>query len=239
MTAKSGTAVAYYRTSSATNVGPDKDSLRRQQEACASIAKARGLTIVREFYDAAVSGRDAVEDRPGFSEMLTYILGNGARTIVVETASRFARDIVVQELGHRMLFDRGIELIAADSPESFVDNTPTSELIRTILGGIAAWERRMTVDKLRGARDRKSAQLGRRCEGNPAWIPVTADVRAIAGDLRRQGLPLRAVSARLAQQGFKAPSGRAYGPASVKRMVREASGMRVSDSTGANSLEAP
>src|ERR1700731_4280376 len=70
------TAVAYYRTSSATNVGTDKDSLKRQQDAVHSYAAANGISIVKEYYDAAVSGADPVTARPGFVEMLTYMLGN-------------------------------------------------------------------------------------------------------------------------------------------------------------------
>ena len=84
-------AVGYYRTSSATNVGADKDSLKRQKEAVHAYAKANNLDVVREFYDEAVSGADALEDREGFSDLLAYVAGNGARTILVENASRFAR----------------------------------------------------------------------------------------------------------------------------------------------------
>ncbi len=79
MSKNSTIAVAYYRTSSAANVGDDKDSLRRQQEAVRAFAEARGLEIVREFYDAAVSGADPIDTRPGFVEMLDYMIGNGAR----------------------------------------------------------------------------------------------------------------------------------------------------------------
>ena len=42
------TAVAYYRTSSATNVGHDKDSLKRQQDACKAYAAFAGIPIVQE-----------------------------------------------------------------------------------------------------------------------------------------------------------------------------------------------
>ena len=84
------TAVAYYRTSSAANVGPDKDSLARQRETVTAYAKAHGLMIVREFYDAAVSGADPIDQRPGFLAMLQYLHSNGARVILLETASRFA-----------------------------------------------------------------------------------------------------------------------------------------------------
>src|SRR5687767_7445139 len=117
-------ALAYFRTSSAANVGADKDSEKRQREAVTSFARRNGYEIVEEFYDAAVSGADPIDSRRGFSEMLKRIEGNGVRTILVETASRFARDLMVQEVGHAKLRERGIALIAADSPSSFLDDTP-------------------------------------------------------------------------------------------------------------------
>ena len=48
-------AVAYIRTSSAANVGPDKDSDKRQRTAIESFAKRAGFALVDEFTDAAVS----------------------------------------------------------------------------------------------------------------------------------------------------------------------------------------
>ena len=45
-----------------------------------------------EFYDAAVSGADPIQDRPGFAALLDRIEGNGVRTVIVEDASRFARE---------------------------------------------------------------------------------------------------------------------------------------------------
>ena len=116
-------AVAYLRTSSAANVGADKDSEKRQRAAILAYAKRAGIEIVDEFYDAAVSGADPIDQRPGFAAMLKRIEGNGVRTIVVETANRFARDLMVQEVGYAMLKERGINLIAADSPTSFLDDS--------------------------------------------------------------------------------------------------------------------
>jgi hypothetical protein len=54
-------AIAYLRTSSAANVGADKDSDKRQRGAIAAFAKAHGYRLIDEFYDAAVSGADAVD----------------------------------------------------------------------------------------------------------------------------------------------------------------------------------
>ena len=45
-------AVAYLRTSSAANVGADKDSDKRQRAAIEAYAKRAGFTIVDEYYDA-------------------------------------------------------------------------------------------------------------------------------------------------------------------------------------------
>jgi resolvase-like protein len=79
---------------------------------------------------------------------------NGVRTIIVETANRFARDLMVQEVGYAMLRSLGVTLVAADSPSSFLDDGPTSNLIRQILGAVSEFDNAMTVAKLKGARDR-------------------------------------------------------------------------------------
>jgi Resolvase, N terminal domain len=69
--------------------------------------------------------------------------------IIVATASRFARDLMVQEVGHAKLRERGIDLIAADDPSSFIDDTPRAKLVRQVLGAISEFDKAMTVAKLR------------------------------------------------------------------------------------------
>src|SRR5258708_1903270 len=112
-------AFAYLRTSSATNVGADKDSDKRQRAAIDAYASHAGIEIVGEFYDTNVKGADPITSRPGFAKMLAAIAGNGVRTILVESASRFARDLIVQETGFAYLSDLGITLIAVDDPDAF------------------------------------------------------------------------------------------------------------------------
>jgi DNA invertase Pin-like site-specific DNA recombinase len=75
-------AFAYLRTSSAANVGADKDSERRQRQAIEAFARRAGYELVAEFYDAAVSGADPIEVRDGFAAMLKTIASNGVRTII-------------------------------------------------------------------------------------------------------------------------------------------------------------
>ena len=216
-------AIAYLRTSSAANVGADKDSDRRQREAMQAFACRAGYELVGEFYDAAVSGADPIDTRPGFAAMLERIEGNGVRTIIVETASRFARDLMVQEVGHAKLRDRGIDLIAADNPGSFIDDTPTAKLVRQVLGAISEFDKAMTVAKLRGARERKRREAGK-CEGRKSHAERNPELVALAKRLHRQKpkggrMSLRAISAELATQGFLNENGRAFAAASVKSML--------------------
>ena len=111
--AKMVEAVAYIRTSSAANVGADKDSDKRQLGAIEAYAKRAGFGLVAEFNDAAVSGADPIETRRGFAELLDRIEGNGVLTVIVEDASRFARELVTQELGILALIKRGVRVLTA------------------------------------------------------------------------------------------------------------------------------
>ena len=155
-------ALAYLRTSSLTNVGPDKDSAKRQRSAIAAHAKSAGFTIIGEFSDEGVSGADAIEGRAGFAAMLARIAGNGVRVVLVENASRFARDLMTQELGFAYLQRLGVKLVACDSPDAFLDGGPTSIMVRQILGAVLQFEKSGLVAKLKAARDRVKAEEGRR-----------------------------------------------------------------------------
>jgi DNA invertase Pin-like site-specific DNA recombinase len=208
-------AFAYLRTSSATNVGADKDSDKRQRGAILGFAKASKFEVVGEYYDADVKGADAIHARPAFAEMLKAILGNGVRTILVQSAARFARDLITQETGFRYLRDLGITLIAVDDPDAFTQDTPTTNLIRQILGAVSEFQKAELVAKLAGARARKRALTGR-CEG-PKPAPEAA--QKLARRLHRQGKSLREISTKLAAQGFLAPSGKPYLAQSVKVML--------------------
>src|SRR5580704_12696526 len=190
-------AVAYLRTSSATNAGPDKDSDKRQRAAIAAFARAHGYAIVDEFYDAAVSGADPIAERPGFKDMLDRIAGNGVRCIIVESPDRFARDLTVQLTGHDFLKSLGISLIPATAPDFFTEDTPTAVLVRQVLGAIAQFEKTSLVAKLKAARDRKKAATGK-CGGRKSYDEARPELVALAKELQAAGMSLRKISDELA-----------------------------------------
>jgi DNA invertase Pin-like site-specific DNA recombinase len=223
MATKETAAVAYFRTSSASNVGPDKDSQRRQAAAVEAYAKGGArLTIVETFYDAAVSGADPVDARPGFSALLAYCEEHSVSMVLIENASRFARDLVVQLTGHAKLKERGIELVPVDAPSHFVDPSPTAVLICQILGAVAQFEKAAMVAKLKGARDRKRQVTGR-CEGRRPVAPeVIAQAKRLARRSPKTGKvrSLRMIADELATIGYFGASGGPYTPSSVRHMLQ-------------------
>jgi DNA invertase Pin-like site-specific DNA recombinase len=220
MATKKTHAVAYFRTSSAANVGQDKDSQRRQAEAVEGYAKGRHA-VMQTFYDAAVSGADPVDSRPGFSALLAYCEVQGVSVVLVENASRFARDLAVQLTGHALLRARGIELVPVDAPTYFTDPSPTAEMVRQILGAVSQFEKAALVAKLKGARERKRAETGR-CEGRKA-VPesVVLEARRLARRSPKTGKrrSLRSVAAELAAMGHHGVSGGPYTASSVRYML--------------------
>jgi DNA invertase Pin-like site-specific DNA recombinase len=220
-------AVAYLRTSSATNVGPEKDSDKRQLAAITGFAKGHGFGIEESFYDAAVSGADPVTERPGFTAMLERLVSNGVKTIIVESPDRFARDLAVQLAGHDMLKSMGITLIPASAPDFFTEDTPTAVLVRQVLGAIAQFEKATTVAKLAASRKRKRDANGK-CEGRKSHAERNPEAVQLARELRHAGagrkpksgvMSLRAIAHEMAARGFKNKNDQPFNPKSIASML--------------------
>ena len=148
--------VGYYRTSSKSSSGEDKDSGKRQRHSVHTFCKSKGWDVVNEFWDKGVSGTLDVLNRPSFVEMLGYCEENEIDTIVFESSNRLSRDLICMETGFQYLSSIGYTLISVDSPQTFVENTPTSVLVRQVLGCISQFEKSSLVEKLRVSRKRKS-----------------------------------------------------------------------------------
>lgn len=217
-------AVAYLRTSSAANVGEDKDSERRQRDAILAYARRAGFVIAQEFYDAAVSGADTIETRAGFAALLDRIEGNGVRTVIVEDASRFARELMAQELGISLLIARGVRLLTAAGDDLTASEDPTRKMMRQIAGAFAEYEKARLVAKLKAARDRKRAKDGK-CEGRKSHAELRPEVVAEAKRLRRaspktgERRSLRKIASELAAMGHVNTNGRPYSAKSVRAML--------------------
>ena len=217
-------AVAYFRTSSLSNVGDDKDTLKRQEEAVETYAKKNKIQIVKQFYDKGISGTVSIHEREQFTELLAYLKSNGAKIILVENASRFARDLTVQLVGNKMLKDLGYELICVDAPNHFTEETPTAIMIQQILGSVAQFEKANLVAKLKGARIRIRREKGK-CEGRKGFKETNPELIKQIHSLRRKKLPsgrplsFDKISQELYLRGYKSTSGKPFHYEVIRRLV--------------------
>lgn len=216
-------AVAYIRTSSAANVGADKDSDKRQRAAIESFAKRSGFDLVAEYNDAAVSGADPIETRPGFAALLDRIEGNGVRTVIVEDASRFARELMTQELGILALIQRGVRVLTANGDDLTDSSDPSRKMMRQIAGAFHEYEKARLVAKLKAARERKRLADGK-CEGRKSHAELNPDLVREAKRLRRRSpkghqRSLRDVAAELSKLGYVNARGQQFSASSVQSML--------------------
>jgi DNA invertase Pin-like site-specific DNA recombinase len=164
-----------------------------------------GLLARGERYDAAVSGADPIETRRGFAELLDRIEDNGVRVVIVEDASRFARELVTQELGIIALIKRGVRVLTANGDDLTDSGDPSRVMMPQIAGSFAEYEKARLVSKLKGARARKRAAAGK-CEGRKSHAELRPDVVTLARRLRRKRpkggqRSLRDIAAELALRG--------------------------------------
>jgi len=216
-------AVYYIRTSSATNL--EGDSEERQKVAIYAYAEKNGYEIVQGAYDQAVKGSDFTGEREGYKSLLEYCLANDVQVILCENASRFARDVIVQELGYRELKKLNLTLIPVDAPDYFSGDSPSLTMIRQILGAVSEFEKSNLVSKLRGARERIKAEKGK-CGGRKSLEEHYGSVRF--GKLLRKtkklsdtGLSLAKITGILAEQGWMQPTTlRPFNKSQVRRLIQ-------------------
>jgi DNA invertase Pin-like site-specific DNA recombinase len=211
-------AVGYVRTSSAANVGRDKDSEPRQRRAIERFAKTAGYQVVAWFNDPAVSGADPIESRPGFAALLNRIEGNGVRVVLVEDATRFARDLMAQELGIGLLTKLGMRIVTANGDDLTETDDPMKVAMRQIAGSFSQLEKARLVAKLKAARDRKREQEGK-CEGRKGYAEKMPETVALAKELDAGGVSYRKISARLAELGHLTGGGKPHVASAIQKML--------------------
>lgn len=117
--------------------------------------------------------------------------------------------------------DIGVNPVPVDAPDHFTDETPAAVMVRQILGAVSEFEKASLVQKLRQARERKRATTGR-CEGRrPVPEKIVREAKRLHRKNPRTGnrRSLCSVVSDLAELGVYGPSGKPYGPESIKRMV--------------------
>ena len=195
------------RTSTLTN--RDGDSKNRQKSSIMKWVKSNGYSVKGEYWDIE-SGKMDTMDRPEFMRMISDSERLGVKILVFSDQSRLSRDIIVQESTFRLLTSRGYSLISSENPNSFLEDSPTSNLIRQILGSFSEFDRSSTVSKLKKSRIRKresnrekgivTRKRTGKCEGSKRILEIHPELESLILKLKRKGFSLRKISSFLKEE---------------------------------------
>jgi DNA invertase Pin-like site-specific DNA recombinase len=166
MPAKQSIAYGYCRVSGKGQV--KGYGLPRQRSDIDSYADRHGIRIAH-YYEDAHTGTEA--DRPEFVHMLSDMMGNGVKVVVVESLDRLARDLMIQTQLLAKLVIEGITLIAANTGEDVtgaMEDDPMRKAMIQIQGVFAELDKSLLVRRLRKGREQKRFKLGK-CEGQKAY----------------------------------------------------------------------
>ena len=209
----------YSRCSSDTNAGGD--TFNRQSDAIRSWAKTAKAEVV-EVFEEVITGTTA--DRPIFSDMLARMAETGINSFVIENQSRLGRDLLVNLHLISSCKKLGISIIDASTGDDLTQlEDPMMVAMHQISGVFAQLDKSMIVSKLKKARDAKSKELGRRCEGRKK-APFSADLILKIKKLRRKPHhgkrnSLERIAEILNKNGDKTPTGANFYPTTIKRIL--------------------
>ena len=227
--------VIYKRTSSLTNAGEDKDSHKRQEQACIDYCKSNQLEVDEIFYDSGISGKVSVFQRDAFKKLYLHCLDRGIKTIVFESISRFSRDSYELEVAYRKLTSEEFTLISVTDGDFEDDRVST--LNRQIISAISEYQRKEIVFNLYVARDRKKSSNKEsgyvtlngdgKCEGRKTHKEKNPELVALVKKLRRKNwrtkkqLSYRKISEHLFQNGIVNERGKRFHVQSIRSMIQQ------------------
>lgn len=215
-------AVAYLRVSTdEQQLGPEA-----QRAKIAAWASREGVAVVAWHLDQGVSGASEIDARPGLLAALAAVEAQGAGLVVAATRDRLARDAAVAALVTRAVERAGARVVTADGVANGA--APADALLRGVLDAVAAFERSLIRERTR------AALAVRRVRGEPTSHPPWGyraeggrlvsheheqEVLALVAALRREGLTVRAIHARLRDAGVVSRRGRPLAVSAVGVLV--------------------
>jgi DNA invertase Pin-like site-specific DNA recombinase len=218
-------AFGYVRVSGKSQV--DGYGFDRQEEAIRNYAAKAGYEIISLFREEAVSGTTGEVDRPAFQEMMTEILRDGVKTVIIEGLDRLAREYRIQETLLIYLASKGVKLLSARTEEDIteaVQADPMRKALIQIQGIFAELEKNLLVKKLRNARDKAREERGK-CEGQKGYSEIAPQTIEEIKKLRRKPkgekrLTYVQIAEELNRRGVKTAKGKEFTGQIVQNILR-------------------
>ena len=203
-------------------------SLDAQRAKVQAYAQLYDLELAEVIVDAGESAKSL--DRPGLQRALALLKTGEADALLVVKLDRLTRS--VRDLGHLVekYFAPGKAALLSVG-EQIDTRSASGRLVLNVLASVSQWEREAIGERTATAMQHKASQgeytggqapYGRRVAPDGAQLepdPHEEAARAVARQLRAQGLSLRKVAAGLAKRGIRSRTGRGFAPVQVKRMV--------------------
>ena len=219
-------AFSYLRVSSRGQI--DGDGFDRQRDKILKWANANGAVIEKELREEGISGTNELDGRPAMIELLGAIASNGVRTVIVERADRFARDLVASELLLREFTRLGVQVIEAEGGNDLSagdDSNPTGKLVRQILAAVSEFDKTSVVLKLKAARTRVRREKGR-CEGRKPFgeregeTEILEQMRRLRRKVKgRTRTSFADIAEKLNSDGIRTRTGKPWHPEVVRRLL--------------------
>ena len=214
-------AFVYLRISTKTNL--KGDGFRRQKQSIADYCKDQKIKLV-QLHQECWTGTDA--DRPEFNKLLANCNDTGIKTIVIESADRLARDLMVQLQLLAICKKAGIKVIAANTSMDLTDDSdPMRKTIYSVMGAMAEYEKTALVMKLAKARNALSKARGKRIEGRKKAvypIALVERIKNLRGKKRRIGSrSFKEIANILNKEGMKTVSGKEFLPSTIHSIISQ------------------
>lgn len=225
-TAEPHRVVGYVRVSTDEQaLGPEAQRL-----ALSRWCAANGSELVAVLEDLGVSGGLELHKRPGLLAALDALRDHHATVLLVAKRDRLARDVMVAAMLGRLAEKAGAQVLSADGTGN--GDGPEELLMRNIVNAFAEYERALIRARTRaamavkGSKGERTGEVpfgyrlavdGVRLEALPAEQSIIAAVR----QLRREGLSIRAIAARLNAQGIAARGTRWHATSIARLLERE------------------
>lgn len=204
----------------------------RQEEACKDFARKAGYEIAGVFREEGISGTKDETERPAFQEMMTAILANGVKTVLVESMDRLARELRIQETLLIYLASKGVDLISARTGENVteaIQGDPLRKALIQMQGVFAELEKNQLARRLRKGREKVKQEKGK-CEGRKPYGETQEErhiIQRIRAMRRRRrngtpGMTLQEIADRLNSEGIKTKDGKTWTPVQIFNVVGKA-----------------
>ena len=216
------TAVIYARYSSDNQ---REASIEDQTRICREYCKQKGLTVIREYHDSALSG--LTDNRPEFQLMIKDGERRVYDVLVLYSLDRFARNKYDSAVYKARLKKAGVTIAYVTTP---IGDGPESVLMESLLEGMAQYysenlarnvRRGLEGNALKGLWGSGSIPLGYRItpEKKLEIDPITASTVRIIFDMYCDGYKRSEIMDRLNREKRKTSTGNPFAGSSLRKIL--------------------